>query len=248
MGLVIMKIVKGIFVKAILILFLLPDSFGQYSTVHIKGYGSTDFSASFIKFSDGQEREASILGTPYINKDWMYGELVLDTDLSIETMFRYNLESQNIELIYESDTLVFLHPLRMKEFNFMGKRFIYDIAMGSDRSGKYLEAAYLEVLVDGNAQLLRKYEKYRSGSSNGMRYAAAEASTESYQTRTILFLRPSPDNAPVRLGRINRSVIKMFPDNNSELSGYVRENSIRLNSEDGLVRLIEYYNSSFSGN
>lgn len=230
-------------ITAFVWLLFIPDSFAQISTVHIKGYGSTDFSASFMKFSDWDSNEKAILGTPYINKDWMYGELVLDTDLSIETMFRYNLESQNIELIYDLDTLIFLQPLRMKEFHFMGKKFIYDIALGSDRRGDYMEAAYLEVLVDGNCQLLRKYEKFISTGSNGLKYAAAEASTETYQMRTNLYIRYSPLNAPVRLNKINKRIIDSFPGNNSDLVAYIRDNSLKLNSEDNLMRLIEYYNS-----
>lgn len=233
----------SLLLKALLIILFISDSYSQFSTVHISGYGSTDFNASFIKFSDGAAGESAILGTPYIHKDWMFGELVLDTDLSIETMFRYNLEAQNIELIFDSDTLIFLHPLRMKEFRFMGKRFIYDVSIGSDRGGEFFEASYLEVLVDGHSQLLKKYEKYRSSSSNSIRYAAAEVSKESYQTQTVLYIRPTPEEAPVRISGKGRSVLKILPDGPADLGAFVRSNSLRLNSEDQLIRLIEYSNS-----
>ena len=217
------------------------SGFSQFSSVRIQDYGSGDFQASFSRFNDRDET-VSVIGTPYIHKDFMFGKLILNDSMSIETMFRYNLIAQNIELILGADTMVFMHPLKMDQLIFMGRKFIYDIVLDYNRGNKYLEGAYLEVLADGSCQLLKKYEKNRSSNTSGIKYAAAQTTSDAYQLRTQLYIRLSEEDAPIRVKRIHPRILQLFESRRNELEKFRKENKLQLRSERDLITLIEYYN------
>jgi len=232
-------------ISIFLLLFsLIPlDSVGQMRSTTIQGYGSTDISVSFNTFIDYDNTDNGIIGTPYLHRDWMFGELVLDDTIVFNSLFRYNLVRQEIELIVGEDTLAFQQPLRMNRFIIGGKTFVYSLILNQDFAGTFLDGSFFELVVDGNVQLLKKYEKVIGGGSDGTKYAAAKSSIKSYQIKISYYVRKNGLDYPEPLKLSNRSVINSFANFKQEVSTFRRKNSIRVKEEQDLAELFNYYNS-----
>jgi len=65
--------------------------------------GGNNFAGSFQISPDNYVDP--VIGTPYLNPDWMYGKLVLGDQTELEGLFRYNVYGQELEMVYNKDTL-----------------------------------------------------------------------------------------------------------------------------------------------
>lgn len=219
------------------------NALGQIRSTTIQGYGSTNISVSFNTFIDYDNSDSGILGTPYLHSDWLFGELVLDDTIVFNSLFRYNLVRQEIELIVDKDTLAFQQPLRMNRFTIGGKTFIYSLVLSQDLGGTFIEGSFFELVADGDVQLLKKYEKVIGGGSDGTKYAAAKSSIKSYQIKESFYVRKIDQDYPEPLRLSNRSVLNSFTNYEQELSAFRRKNRISVKEEQELVELFNYYNS-----
>ncbi|QKG80400.1 hypothetical protein [Tenuifilum thalassicum] len=215
---------------------------GQTQMMHIAGYGSSNFKASFLRVEDRTLTSKSIVGSEYLTKEWMIGELRLKNNIKYKSLFRFNIASQNIELIYNNDTLVFMDPFQVLAFNFMGKKFIYDIITSKDHFGPYIQGAYLEVLVDGRCQLLKKYDKSISESNVGLRYGAAETSINAYQTQTSLFIRVEENTSPTKFYGKKNELLHLLGKKRKEIEEFISLNKLNLKKENDLIKIISFYN------
>jgi hypothetical protein len=223
--------------------FIPENSMGQIRSTTIQGYGSTSISVSFNTFVDYDASDSGILGTPYLHSDWMFGELILDDTIIFKSLFRYNLVRQEIELIVDKDTLAFQQPLRMNSFTIGDKAFVYNLILKEDFAGPYLEGSFFEVVVDGKAQLLKKYDKVIGGGFDGTRYAAATSSIKSYQVKQTYYVRKANQDYPQPIRISKRTVMKLFSDREQDVKAFRSENSINVKEEKELIKLFNYYNS-----
>ena len=144
---------------------------------------------------------------------------------------------------YNTDTLIFAKPLELEYFEFLGKRFVYDVVVGKDFAGKYLIGTYLEVIVDGKCKLYRKYDKKLVAFTQGYKYAAAETAAETYQLQTSLYVKFNENEAPFFLPKKRKILLKLFADQKYELKKFIKQHRLKFTSDDDFIALVNKYNS-----
>ncbi len=227
-----------VFISVILIIGTLSQLSGQIKNVNIVG----SFTGAF-KISPDNIRY-DILGTPYLNQQWMYGKLLLNDETKFEGLFRYNVFHQELEMIYNMDTLAISAPFFVKELYFSNKKFIYSLSIEQDFKQDYLTSAFFEVLYDGHCKLLLKHRVDIENNSYATTYMAGGGDGRDYYVhKSFYYYKQNPGGAAKKLRRKRREILNIFSDKKQEIEQFLTTNYINLKSDDDLVRVFEYYDS-----
>ena len=174
-------------------------------------------------------------GSPYYNQVFINGKILdlLDNKLT-SVDIRYNIFNQQMEVIFQKEIKSLVKSDQY--LCFIGdEKFIYFKDVKNQNEG-----SYYKILVDNlNASLLVEYtckfypeEKPKTSLEKGKK--AKFKTTESYYIKF--------DDRLVKVVSNKNKMIEQFPKNKDLIKKYINDNKIDLNSEEDLVKLINYYN------
>ncbi len=211
------------------------------TTVYVQGMS---YVGRFTIGASERKSKLNTKGSPYYNKDFMFGELELQDGNMLKGLFRYNIYAQELELIVEKDTLIINDPAKIKNIDFSGKKFIYSLILDDKKRKDYISGAYLEALNNGNCKVLIKREinlrenryvaYYGGGGGDG---------SQRYIPKLSYYLRLSDDKPALKLKKSKRSIIKILDDHKKEIEKYISDNKLKLTKDKDLVKVVEYYNT-----
>ncbi|QBA64923.1 hypothetical protein [Muriicola soli] len=179
---------------------------------------------------------SDVQGTPYANEEFLEGTLYRFGKAKFKGRFRYNAYTNEIENESKNGPLVLL------------RTDYYQVTIGNDL---YIIASYLEkgairksYFVEknkGKVCLLKKESKELSqlefpGSSYRPERAARFKDEVSY------YLKVGSDPA-VKVGLKKKDMVKVLADHQKEVQAFIKENSLKIRSEEDVLQLLAYYNS-----
>ncbi len=221
-----------------LILLNTPPGIAQPRGVYISG-GHVHTS---LMYYPGEEKYEYV-GTPYLNKDFMYGKIIMKDDTVLEGLFRYNIYNQEVVAVFDGDTLAVAKPLNMVEFQMAAKRFIYTLIIDRDMGKPYVTGSFFEILEDGELQLLKRHyskletfkyaSNYMGGAGDGRDY---------FEHVSELYFRKGPGSEARQLKKPKKIIPEVMEDKKEEVMHFIREEKLSLKDEGDLIRLFEYYN------
>ncbi len=176
----------------------------------------------------------NLSGHQYLfSKVWEKGVINFKDDVQVELLINYDIINDKLLLNkFYSDGVycIELNKNDIKGFSFKGHEFINVIL----NEGPKEMNGYYEVLYNGRAKLLLKWEKYISKSSGA-------GKDNSYIKKTFYIMY---NNNPVEL-RNRKSIIYSLPDQALKIENYMRQNKfyVRTAEPDDFVRLLQYYDS-----
>ena len=179
---------------------------------------------------------AGVEGSMYLYDAWKDGICVLKDGSTLKNRkYRYNIYFQQMQFIFEGDTLAFGAPEQIKTLNVDNKIFIY-----SDFIDKENEKAdsYFQIIEDGeNKLLLRRTINYRFKDRAG--------SGSPYDTfiRQISFYMKKGDSHAELLPHGKKAFVKLFDKNRDEISVFIKINKLNIRNIDDMKKIISYYNS-----
>jgi len=211
------------------------------STAYVRGM---KFMGNITISSSERKSKLDTKGSPYYNKDFMFGELELQDGNKLKGLFRYNIYAQELELIVQKDTLIITDPTKIKNIYFSGKDFIYSLILDDRKRNDYVSGAYFEVLNKGKCKVLVKREinlrenrylaHYGGGGGDG---------SQRYVPELSYYLRLSDDKPALKIKKSKGSILKILGDHETEIEKYISDNKLKLSENKDLIKVVEYYNT-----
>lgn len=214
--------VEGYFFNESMII-MTPDQF--YSAQRARG-----------ESLDNLLNEDAVKGSPYLNKAFISGEVIVDNYRFVGVPLRYNIYNDDIEYEEGDKILAIANPLTVKRVIINETPFVYSSYIISNAEAK----GYFELLSDGEVQVLKKYKiVYIMGK-------AAQAYTTAEPPRFVSV----PSQLYVKFGDSSaqnfkkaKSILKLFGDQMDEMQSYLKQEKLNIKKEGDLIKLITYYNS-----
>jgi hypothetical protein len=202
---------------------------GQSSNPSSGGSSGNSGTGIFIQ-SENFGKETSL----YFN-DWSPGKITLkDRSVLTDRIIRYNLLTQQMELIRGNDTAAIGNPDEIASIEFDGHKFVYREIVTQDNQ---LIRTYLEVLVEGKCNLLLQRlisHRYIESSATIM-----EAPKERYFLAENYFVAKT-GNLAVPLPGKKKDIAGLLSE--KDVRSYIREHKLNCEREEDLKALISFYN------
>lgn len=179
----------------------------------------------------------NIDGTPYLMDEFSEGEVIINDSIRIEKVpLRYNIYNDKIEFKNENEQILEIgnesssYQFDFKDFSFRNLNYLID---GKTQSG------ILELLVDGNVKLYKKYNLELAPAQKAIGFQ--DATPDRFVRKEDQYLVSIGQELPSIFSnpkKLLTELQKIRPDINS----VVKKEKIRLRSEKGLCILIQYCN------
>jgi len=233
-----MKLIKSMIHKIVLSVFIFfaytNAFFAQIKTVTVSGQ---NFAWAVKYYSENSA--LPVIGSPYLNSDWMMGTLVLHSNQILDGFFRYNLMDQEMEMIYKSDTLLISNPGSIKYIQFSNKNFLYLPLIERINSKEFIRFAFCEEIVKGKIGIYKNYIIDVKNNSYASNYMGGGGDGRDYYLKSSVLLYK----------RANSEVLRELPLNPKRLSyvmginylnvkEIIRKNKLDLSREKDMIKLL----------
>lgn len=93
---------------------------------------------AFLRSTPPKDNFSDIRGSPYLSANWEYGTVTLNNNKKFQGLFRYNIYSQEIELLYKNNFLSINAPHKIREIRIGPRKFIYALIIEKKKGYKFL--------------------------------------------------------------------------------------------------------------
>jgi len=183
---------------------------------------------------------ADIKGDPFIFKDFMKGQLVIDTGEKIDVNVRYDTYADQMHLKDKDVIYAIIHPEKVKLIEVDSLKFIYSAYANSLAEETSKESSYFIMKTEGNCKLLIK---------KNIRIQDAEPAKLYVEAKPAKFI-PTKDTYYLKLGdkpaikiRNEKDLLSVLSDKKDKLSSLIKSNKLQINDINDLVKIVTNYNS-----
>lgn len=179
---------------------------------------------------------SNVLGSPYLNEEFVIGTVTIKGEESYQTLLRYNAFNDELEMRNGTTTSAVM------------KRDYITVRLGGDVFSVHAYAfndgiknGYFNALNDGSAVLLRRRKVIlREGQVATSSYGKDKP--PKFEMEESYYLSVDGETAqPVKLNK--KGVLTALSGTNKDLSSYVKKNKLKLKSESEVLQLLSHYNS-----
>jgi hypothetical protein len=191
--------------------------------------------------SQGEKNEltiADVEGEPYFQKFFSIGDLMYKDSLNLgKYLMRYNAYTDEIEVKNEQTTNV-INKADYIRVILNNKNYVtlnYAKNNGSIEKGFFIE----KVKGTHGSLFLKRHKTVRQGQ---------EAKTSFHKNTPPTFIDHEAyflkfaDNQPLKIKLKKTKILNAFPDKTDALKKYVKQEALNLETEAGLISLVEHYN------
>ena len=176
-------------------------------------------------------------GSPYLNDDFISGDVFINDGRYQNVLLRYNIYKDYMEFKKDSRTYVLDPNKKIQKITIGSDVFI--VGDFSYRSQK--KVGYLMLLDSGKASLMMKHiVSYRE--PQPPKPIETEGKPARYsELPDIFYFRIG--NGEIKEIESLRKMVEEFPDKQSELNEFIKNEKISVRKKDEMIKLIRYYNS-----
>ncbi len=201
--------------------------------------GSANFALTITPQNDH-----TVLGSPYLSPQYMYGRVDIEDHPAIETLLRYNVYTRELEMILGRDTSVVVKPFLLKDFILNNRVFVYSLCITEKADQEYVGADYFEILSTGRLQLLANHYTEIETNSYATNYGGGGGDGRDYYVhKTSLYYRNGDRTAARKLRRKKKEILELMGDRKQEVVKYIRDARLILRREEDLIKLFDFYNN-----
>lgn len=223
-----------------LMVFLAVNATGQSISSNI----STNFfvDAYNIRGRPFTNPDASnIEGSPLLNQDWGRGTVYFkDGAVAQNIELKFNLEKNELYFNREGEMFVFNDPIMSFRMNYASSKGNKEVHFrsGYPVNGRLLKETFYEVLEDGAKFQFVAYrfiylaDSYRYGGQ------AKKVFTENEE----LYIYDVSFGKMMKIKRAESSIVEALPDLKDKISSVIRDNKLKLKSNEDLKKIIAELN------
>ena len=206
----------------------------QVKTVNIAGQ-----SFSWAVKYYGNNEALPVIGSPYLNKDWLYGTVTLHSNQILNGSFRFNLLDQEMEMIYKNDTLIIANPESIRFINFSNKNFYFLPVIEKNNGKEFIRFAFCEQVLKDPVGIYKNYMIDIKNNSYASNYMGGGGDGRDYYHK----------NSKLLYKGANSEVLKELPLNIKKLSialgidylslkKKIRDNDLDISKEKDIIKLL----------
>ncbi len=189
-------------------------------------------------------RKGSLVGTPYLEDNWLIGNVFLKKGGSItNTPIKYDIQNQQV-LFRETERVMLVKLNYVDSFNILmasGKYLDFIINRSWILEGKDASGVYEKLTSFGKYGLLKKHEVIIIKANYNVALNAGEKDDRFEKEYKLYFLKKE-NNELTEVPNSRKKVGFFF--NDEKVVDYIKKNKIDVKHESGLIELIEYINSN----
>ncbi|MDF4203984.1 hypothetical protein PXD56_13505 [Maribacter sp. SA7] len=184
-------------------------------------------------------------GTPYLNEEFVHGEVIVNDKVEEIGKMRYNAYRNEVEILdnISKDSFYSLLKRAYIKVEIGGKMYSIYTYVDTDKS---IKTSYFTNLNEGNLKLLFKPEallkQARSPSTSYEKY-----SPPTYVWNSSYYIldetNPDAENHAVKVRLTKNQILDFTGSKKEEMKTYVKENNLNLRQEEDVVAFLNYYNS-----
>lgn len=179
------------------------------------------------------------LGSQFLDDFFFPAKIVLKSDTMVEGVdIRYNIFARHMQIKTRKDTLILIHPEKVKSIEFNNRLFVYEDFLRNEEKG----TDYFQVLTDGKCRLLR-YREIKLLKKNPP-LTPMSPGTDFDRLDLLEYFCLQRPGEPVMFVKPNRKAILNFlKSNRADLERFIEKEKIRFDQQDDLIKLIDFYNN-----
>ena len=182
--------------------------------------------------------DINIEGSPYLNKEFILGEIVADDSIRFEKIpLRYNIYSDKIEFKDDKEQILELDMSR-QTYNFKLGNLWFAPLDYLDNGNK--KNGILEVMVEGNIRLYKKYLVDFKPATKAAGYQ--DAKPDRFIRMDDEYLIAAGSDMPETV-RISKKLFERLKQFKPDIEQYAKSKGLKIKSESGLIQLIQYCNN-----
>lgn len=184
--------------------------------------------------------EEDIDGSPYLNDEFINGTIYTTSKLQyVDVPLRYNIFNDDLEFRTNNNQVMAMATPEIIERVTFGE---YELVYIPFASQKKMKRGYFKVVVKGDISFYARPQILYQQPKEPAAYVDAKPAKFASKPDTY-YLRDGKNEA-IKVDK-KSEVINFFPSHNDEIATYIKKNKIKANKEDGLKKVVEYYNSNF---
>ncbi|MEZ4988882.1 MAG: hypothetical protein R2824_00670 [Saprospiraceae bacterium] len=172
----------------------------------------------------------------YLEKSWQNSYAVTLDNRIINFNGRYNILNSGIEMQYE-DQVRTIYPEQIRIAK-IGKNTI--LPLRSNEAEDLEGITYFELLSNGKIKLLSR-PFCRAVADDGNSLLPQVTAEKSYKIEADFYYAQGNDIRRLRSSR--KKVLDLFGAKSEVMEAYLKDNHLRLNKQEDLVQLFDYYNA-----
>lgn len=176
-------------------------------------------------------------GSPFLDKTWKKGEVVMTNGQKIAYEMLYNIYENQFWIKKETEirTIIITGDIAYVELE--GKKFVFYPYLENDRG----KAGLLESLADGKFKLLKLYtSKYIAGQKKRDGYQGQEK--DKFVTRAAYYYLKDGQTA-LELPLKQADFFELFGDQSAMIADFCKSHKLKLKKEADLIQIFNYYNT-----
>ena len=230
--------------KSIIILIFLtwPLVISGQAVVGPTGYSETDMNTlnpNRLLIRTKSANAYGTIGTPYVFTDFKKGNLYYANQQRVSNIM-LNYDCYNNQLVYTSGGPLYLLNSDRIEY--------FETDPGQDSSKLFRQIfvedlkkrVFLQILYNGSSTLYKRYYKDFTEADYGGAYSQDRRYDE-YKDRHGYFIKLADGDLQQLKPRKNSILEILLPDKGDEIEKYIKKEKPDLKTDDGLVRLISFY-------
>lgn len=184
--------------------------------------------------------QENIDGSPYLNDDFINGTVFTTSKLQyVDIPLRYNIFNDDLEFRTNNNQVMAMATPEIIERVSFGE---YEMAYVPFASQKKIKRGFFKVVISGNISFYARPQiLYQQPVEPG---AYKEAKPAKFASKPDTYYLRNGMNEAIKVDK-KSEVIDFFPAHNDEVAAFIKKNKIKTTKEDGLKKLVEYYNSNF---
>lgn len=180
----------------------------------------------YLNYKSSKENNIPIEGSPYYVSDFNLAKIVGTEQL---LLIRYNILQDNLEFM--NDEKIMIIP---KEDYYKSLKFNHNGEQIDLINGTYYIKFFDSPLVSGYLKPKVKFQDFKKASSSYK------------EDRPAQFITLPPDyyfkskGQMIVLPKNHREFVKLFPEQSERLSKFLKENRIKLNNKNDIIKVLKY--------
>jgi hypothetical protein len=182
---------------------------------------------------------SSIVGDPYIFKDFHQGKITLTNGETYQLNLRYDIYGNQIHIKDKDQIYAIIHPEKIASIIIDTLRFIYCNYVKSQGDKTSGEDSYFVLKADGKCKLLIKKNIRIQDAELPKLYQDAKPA-KFILTNDTFYLKLG-DNSAVRISS-KKELLSVLSDQKEALNMFISSNKLGIKDVEDLIRIVSYYN------
>jgi len=176
-------------------------------------------------------------GSPYLNKEFVLGKIIVDNSKSFEMKLRYNAYADVFELQNNNQINTLIKSSNTKVFL---EKKLFEIYEYLDKSSK--KEGYFENLNINDEVILLKRSRKKFTDVVKSQSGYAEDKPAKFTLEIVYYIKRDKFLPAIEIKLNKKSILKALNDKEKSLKNYIKKHKLKLKKERDVVQLFEYYN------